>query len=175
MKFKSYGRSYHLRIDTAEDLRNILEFDEAHWVVTNAPVDTMNCDRTFLKLMDSDNNNRIMCLELEQEISWLLNVLRDYSGMTPENETLKLEAINTDSEDGARIRDAVRKILAKVGERDSGEVTLDQVRWIKTREESASVSEVGVVLPQAADDDEMRQFIQDIIDTVGGADHPSPG
>ena len=64
MTFKRFGRSHHLRIRSAEDLAAAAVLDEAHWVATGAPIDTINCDRTFLELFDTDNNGRLMCFEV---------------------------------------------------------------------------------------------------------------
>ena len=68
MTFKRFGRSYHLCIDHAEDLRRVLHLDEAHWVATNAPIETLNCDPTFLGLVDTDNDGRIGCDDLIKAI-----------------------------------------------------------------------------------------------------------
>ena len=43
MAFRRYGRSYHLVIDSAEDLDQILRLDEALWVATGAPLESINC------------------------------------------------------------------------------------------------------------------------------------
>ncbi len=51
-------------------------------VATNAPTNTINCDRTFLALMDSDKNGRIICHELRNAICWLLDVLGEHEGIT---------------------------------------------------------------------------------------------
>ncbi|HUU58905.1 MAG TPA: hypothetical protein VMZ50_05130, partial [Phycisphaerae bacterium] len=171
--FNRYGRSYHLRIETAADLALACKLDEAHWVATNAPISTINCDRTFLDLMDTDKNGRIMPHEVKEAIAWLFETLRDTSGVTEGRRTLRCEAVNTDTPDGQQIHAAVRKMLQRLGTGDAEEVTLDQVRQIKAQEESTPVSEAGVVLPQAAEDPEVRQFLTDVIATVGGAAHPS--
>ena len=81
MAFQRIGRSYHLLIRTPEDLRAILALDEAHWVATAAPIETINCDRTFLELVDTDHNGRILCYEIKNAIDWLLRILRDPSGV----------------------------------------------------------------------------------------------
>ncbi|MCK4627318.1 MAG: hypothetical protein KAV00_18540, partial [Phycisphaerae bacterium] len=58
MVFQRFGRSQHLRIASADDLATVLELDEAHWVATGAPIETINCDPVFLNLVDTDNNGR---------------------------------------------------------------------------------------------------------------------
>ncbi|MDY7010672.1 MAG: hypothetical protein SVV80_07960 [Planctomycetota bacterium] len=172
MVFQRLGRCRHLKIATPEDLAHILELDEAHWVATGAPIETINCDRTFLKLMDTDNNDRLMCFEVRDAIAWLMKNLRDRSGMTSGSTSLLLDAINIDQAEGGQIRESASKILAGLDLSGADEITLEQVRRAKVTAENRPVSETGVVLPDASEDDELRQFITDIIATVGGAAHP---
>jgi hypothetical protein len=170
--FGRYGRSYHLAVRSAHDLRRVLELDEAHWVATNTPTTSMNCDPVFLDLLDTDDNHRIMCRELKDGITWLFSVLRNTEGVTSGSRSLRLDVLNTDSDDGRRIEQAAGKVLNRAGRPDAQEVTLEQVREVKRRVESTPVSEAGVVLPEAAKDDDITEFIVDLINTVGGAPHP---
>jgi hypothetical protein len=172
MRFRRFGRSHHLVIEAAEDLARAAVLDEANWVATGAPLHTISCDETFLKLMDTDRNGRILCFEVTQAIEWLLRNLRDRSGVAARSTTLRLDAIDTDSGEGQRVRMSARKILDRLGLSDADEVTLDQVRQIKAKVESTPVSEAGVVLPEATVEAEIRQFLADVIATEGGAPHP---
>ncbi len=173
MTFDRFGRSYHLRIATAEDLRAVMELDEAHWVASAAPIESINCDLTFLQLVDSDHNGRILCYELKDAIAWLLANLRDTSGMGSAGSTLRLAAVNADQPDGARVIAAASKMLSRLGAEEAEQITLEQVRKIKAHVEATPVSEGGVVLPEAAAEPAVRQFIEDVIATEGGEPHPS--
>jgi hypothetical protein len=173
MMFQRFGRSHHLRIETAEDLALLTKLDEAHWVATGAPIDCINCDATFLRLVDSDNNGRIMCSEVHEAIDWLLENLRDTSGVTERSMSLRLEAVDSDTGDGQRIRQSTGKMLSRLELPDAEEVTLSQVRQIKQQVESTPVSEAGVVLPRASRQEKIRQFLADVVAAVGGAEHPS--
>ncbi len=171
--FDAFGRAYHLHIASARDLQVALDLDEALWVATCAPIETLNCDGTFLRLVDTDGNGRIRCNELKEGIRWLLRVLRDPAGVTERSDVLHLAAVDAGTPEGAKIVTAARKMLAKFGTPDAADLTLSQVQEVKAEVESTPVSEAGVVLPAAADDRDVRQFITDIIATVGGREHPS--
>ncbi|MFC1497853.1 hypothetical protein ACFLS1_05165 [Verrucomicrobiota bacterium] len=175
MIFRRFGRSYHLNIQTAKNLEQILILDEALWVATGAPLKSLNCDQTFLKMVDSDSNGRIMCFETKEAILWLLDNLQDRDGITAHSKTLSIKAINVKTDDGKRVALTTKKILSQLGVPESEEITLDQIRKIKDRAETASGGEAGVVLPQSADSANVKQFIDDIIDTVGGLPHPNGG
>jgi len=170
--FERYGRSCHFQIRSADDLARAAELDEAHWVATNAPIATINADATFLQLLDTDHNGRIMCHEVRGAIRWLGRVLRDHAGVGASSRTLRPEAINVEDPEGRRAHQAVEKMLRRLGRPEAGEISLDEIRRIKTQVESTPVSEAGVVLPQAAEDESVRGFLADVIATVGGAPHP---
>ena len=173
MSFRRFGRSYHLKINTSADLQRVVELDEAHWVATSAPISTINCDSTFLNLLDTDNNGRIRCYEVKDGICWLLRVLRDHCGIDQGRKTLTLQAINCEAREGQQIYNATFKMLGKLGRSETEQITLDEVRQIRMQVESMPVSEAGVVLPEAGQDPEIRQFISDVIGTIGGIPHPS--
>ena len=172
MTFRRFGRTYHLRIRSADDLRQVLELSEAHWVAVSAPIDTIHCDSVFLELLDTDHDGRIRPQELKTAIQWTLEVLRDTDELSHASTDLRIEAINTDGEDGRCIRAAIEKMLRRLAGEQPDRITLAQVREIKRLEEVQAISGVGVVLSDAARDEEVASFIEDIIATVGGVSHP---
>ncbi len=173
MTFIRYGRSRQLEIATAQDLQRAAELEEAHWVATNAPIATIHSDATFLALLDSDHNGRITCHEVKDAIRWLFAMLTGPAGVATGSDTLALAAINADSAEGQQVLSAAGKMLERLGQSDVGEITLAQVRQTKADLDAMPVSEAGVVLPEAAKDADVRQFLTDVLATVGGAPHPS--
>ena len=172
-RFKRYGRSYHLEIRTAVNLAAAVKLDEAHWAALSAPTDTIRYDRTFLELLDTDRKGRITSREVKDAITWLLDVLCEHTDISQGSEFLQLNSINYDLEQGRRIHKAVKKILSRLGASDSDNISLEQVRKIKKRIESRPVSVVGVVLPEAARDEQTREFICDVMASIGGVAHTS--
>ena len=185
-RFQYFGSTLHLKVESAWDLRRVGELDEAHWVATSAPIAAINGDPAFLELVDTDHDGRIGCSELRQAISWLFEHLKDYAGTNAgntalvltaiRNTALVLTAIRNQSDEGRRIVETAIKILTPLGSTEKSRITLDQVRRIKKEEEDRAVSEAGIVLPEAAQGDDaaaLRQFLSDILATVGGDSHPS--
>ncbi len=171
-RFQRFGRTNHLRIDSWQDLEAVLELDEALWVATTAPTATINCDPVFLDMMDTDRDGRLRADEVKAAIRFLFENLSDRSGIAPGNTRLELGAVNGESETGARIRTSAGKILRRSG-RTADVITLEEVRAIKTEVQQGGLDEAGIVLPEAAGDERMRRFIEDIIATVGGRPHPA--
>ncbi len=171
-RFTRFGRSHHLRLETVSDLKQALQLDEALWVATSCPLNTLNCDPVFLALLDTDRNGRLQVSEVREALRWTLAVLADPQGLLDKNDALVLNAINLSHPDGQRISAAARKMLDRLEAGDFTRITLAQVRRIKQQVESASVSEAGVVLPEAADDPELHDFLAAIVTATGGAPHP---
>ncbi len=172
-RFTRTGRAYHLNIATAVDLRNALDLNEAHWVATSAPIDTLHLDALFLKLVDSDHDGRIKPQELKDAIRWCLEVLCDFRSLDAGDESLALATINTRAEDGKRAHEAATNLLVQQANEAAAHVSLDQVRHVRRQIECMAVSETGIVLPRATDDRTIRQFVEDLVATVGGVEHPS--
>lgn len=173
MRFDRFGRAYHLRIQSAEDLRFAAELDPALWTATAAPISTLRCDETFLRLVDSDGNGLILHHELRDAIRWALRLLKDPSGLDRCDETLTLDSVNTNDEEGRVIVESAREMLRIVGRWDAAAISLQEVRSVKSTVTARPVSEAGVVLPQATEDAALGAFIRDILATVGGVPHPS--
>ncbi len=173
MHFQMYGQAAHLRMRSANDLKHALALEPAHWVATSAPVESLQSDPDFLKLVDANGDGRITCHEVQGAIGWLLTTLADCSGVESGSNVLEMKAINDQVPEGARISRAAAKILARLGQADRTAVSLDQIRGIKHKTEAVPVSESGVVLPEAAKDNHLREFIQTIIAATGGTAHPS--
>ncbi len=172
MTFDRVGRTYQLRIRSADDLANVLTLDEAHWVAISAPTNTIDIDPAFLQCLDTDGDGRVRPFELRHAIRWTLQTLTDHRGLTAGSDELDPATINADSPDGRRIIEPCRKIMHRAGDRQAP-ITLAEVRQIKSAEESRAVSEAGVVLAEAAEDADIARFIRDAIAGVGGTVHPS--
>jgi hypothetical protein len=170
---KRFRRLHRKAISTAEELKAALTLDEALWTATSAEVDTLNCDPVFLEHLDLDRNGKVMCFELKAAADWLFHTLEDLSGVSGASNQLEIEALRQTSSEGARIGSAMKRILRRLGKAEGRTVSLSEVRRIKTEAEQMPISEAGVVLPEAAGEPELRQFVTDILQTVGGVPHPS--
>lgn len=171
--FKRFGRALHLRINDAEDLRQVLTLDEAHWVATSAPIVTINADQRFLTFLDDDGDGRIRVEEVCHAVSWLLAHLTDPGALRPGNTELRLDHIQLQAPNGASIQQAATKVHNRTGARNSASITLEDVRQILEAEEEGSLGRSGLVPLSAAPDEGIREFLRDVLSTVGGEAHPS--
>jgi len=173
--FTRFGRSLHLRIDDAADLCHIQELDEAHWVSTSAPILTINADPRFLALLDGDGDGRVRVEELRSAVSWLLAHLKDHSCVRDGNKELVLASVDPAAPDGEQILLAAGKVCDRVGETSRSSITLAEVRSLLGSEEAGGLGYPALVMPEAAPDDALRGFLQDVLVSMGGTEDPSGG
>ncbi len=169
--FRLHGHAYHLVLDGPSDLRWAVELDAALWVANSASIETINADEVLLDYLDPNDDNRIHADDVKEAVRWMLGRLSDLANVREGNTTLRLTDLSTADDEGRRIELAATKILARVGAEDRDVVTLDQVRRTKKEAIDRGLSDAGIVLPTATDDEDVRAFLADIVATVGGADH----
>lgn len=170
--FERLGRAYHLRIRDATDLHAVLELDDALWMALSAPTITLRADPVLLEHLDSSGDGQVTAADVRAAIQWLLETLENTEGVQDGNTCLELAAVAAESADGAGILQASRKILASM-DSDAGTLPLEKVREIKEAESQQSVSDAGVVLPEATKDPAASRLIRKVLATQGGRPHPS--
>lgn len=174
--FQRFGHSLHVKVETAQDLRGLMALDEAHWIATTAPIETINADPVLLRLLDTDRDGRIRVSEVKSAIQWIFDTLTNPDAIQPGNTRLVLSDVKPDSKTGRRILDSAEKIQQILGDPDKSDIHLHEVRRIIAEEEKGGLDTAGIVLPAAAPNEKIRQFLTDILQTVGGKAHPAePG
>lgn len=166
--FQRQGRTYQLSIEDAEDLRAALELDDGLWVATSAPVVSLNCDRQFLEFVDSDGNGEIRCDEVRAAIRWMLGLLEDTGRIGESVDSLPLEAIRAKGAPGQGMIETSRFVLDALGAEAKDDIALDQVRAFEENLDRQPINGDGVIPPGAADDERVREFIEDVLRCAPG-------
>jgi len=166
MVFKNYGGSFQLRIETPEDLAHIQNLPESLWAATSIPINTLNCDRKFLEYVDTDKNGRIRTDELKQAQQWLFSVLSDFSDVCKGLDFIELEKINSRNPCGKALLLSAKRVLSNLNI-ESTRVNLSQVRDLQRIIDSSFNNGDGVISPEGLEDEELREFIQDVMSFSG--------
>jgi len=167
--FKKYGDSYQLRIQDATELANIQSLSEAHWAATSVPVNSLNCDPTFLSYVDTDHNGRIRTQELKEAQAWLFQRLAHRESVSEATNALRLGDIDTSHSEGQQLKAAAGLVLRNLGHSGAQEITLEQVRDLKAIQANAASNGDGIIPLDATDDADLAQFITSVMDTVGSS------
>jgi len=165
--FRQYGKTFQLRIESADDLAAALELDESLWVATSAPTDVFRCDPTFVAFLDPDRSGRIHTKELKAAIRWLLATLADRSQLSKRTNHVALSAIDQSTPDGAEVHKSAVYVLKTQGD-DGDTIALKQVRQFLSKLKEQPLNGDGVLVPAAAETPETVSLINDVIATVGG-------
>ena len=165
--FKKYGDSYQLRIQDATELASIQSLNEAHWAATSVPTRGLNCDPTFLSYVDTDHNGRIRTQELKEAQTWLFHRLAHRERVSEASSVLRLGDIDTRHPEGQQLKTAAELVLRNLGHSGAQEITLEQVRDLKTIQANAASNGDGIIPLEATDDADVAQFITAVMDTVG--------
>jgi hypothetical protein len=75
MTYSRVGGNYQLSIRTFEDLKAVLELDEAFWALNCIEINSLRMDRRFLNFMDSNNDGKIRTDEIREAVTFLLTYL----------------------------------------------------------------------------------------------------
>jgi len=165
--FKNYGGSYQLSIETPEDLKKVIDLDEALWAATSIPVEILNTDAKFLSYLDTDKNGRIRTDEIKTAIRWLFSVLKSCSRLAENTDTLMLEDINTDNAEGRVLQETAGIVLSNLDASHADRITLSQVRDVQGIMSSSATNGDGVITAEDTDDKELAEFIRTIMKTMG--------
>lgn len=168
MRFHRFGRSHHLRIETAQDLAAVLELAPAHWIAISAPIDGIHLDPDFMARLDTDADGRIRPEELRKAIEWTLAHLVDRSGLEAGADALRVAAIDPNSPDGPRLLKAIERVGAT-----DGVLHLSTTRTVVDALEALPASPAGVIRPGVEDSAQTRALLEAVIALTGGVPHPS--
>lgn len=160
-------------MSNAGELESILQLDESLWVATSAPVEAFRCDERFPDILDYDNNGRINTREVKDAVRWLLDILRDRSGLSESRSDIDLSCINASAVGADSLIGSARYVLKELGREDSSTISLDLVRSFLSDLKQRPLNGDGVLVKAAAEDSITAEFIADVLECTGGTDDAS--
>ncbi|MGE9292066.1 MAG: hypothetical protein ACQKBW_00505, partial [Puniceicoccales bacterium] len=169
MRYFRAGGFNQLYLETVEDLKVLADLDQTLWVASSCPTTGLDLEEATLKLMDTDGDGRIRVPEILTAVHWTLDVLKDPSSLPEGRDWLSLDQLNQDNDAGARLYEAVRRILRNLERYDDTKIALADALNRKGIFAVAKSNGDGVIPVAAADGPVVAQVIQDILNTVGGA------
>jgi hypothetical protein len=166
-RFFRSGGFDQVRLESADDLRNLTQLDQKLWAALACPVVGVEFDTKTLALLDVDNDGRIRVPEVLGAVQWACSVLKDPGDLTRCADGLPLEAIDASSPEGQRLLDSARQTLANLGKPEATIITAEDTADTTRIFAQTRLNGDGVVPPEAADDPAVRAAIEDVIRCVG--------
>ncbi len=162
------GGFNQLYLETADDLKALSSLDQTLWVASSCPTTGLDMEEATLKLMDIDGDGRIRVPEILAAVHWTLSALKDPSSLPEGRDWLALEQIDQESESGAKLYEAVKRILRNLDRYEDPKIFLADAQNRAGIFAVAKSNGDGVIPVTAADGPTVAQVIQDILNTVGG-------
>ncbi len=117
-RFFRAGGFDQVRIDSAADLLAIATLDQKLWVALSCPVKGIEFDARTLALVDDDHDGQVRAPELIAAVRWAGERLKTVEVLEQRLDGVPLAAIRDDDEEGARIAQAARTLIADLGKSD---------------------------------------------------------
>lgn len=152
-EFYSIGGVTRVAIRNGQDIAHLPELDQKLWTVLSCPTGGFEFDETTLGLMDTNQDGKIHVNEVNAAATWLTTALKNADDLMKGEGSISLDAL-ADNEDGAKIRDAAKAVLAKVGKAFEGKIGLDDVDKalaMLAEESAAELKAEEKVLPYGED------------------------
>ena len=154
-------------IQSGEDIRHLGELDQKMWTVLSCPVNGLEINTESLRYTDVDGDGKIHVNDVINTANWLTSVLRNPDDLLRGADSISLNAINPESEDGQKLLKSARQILTDL-EKDGDVISVADtsdslVIFAKTRYNGD-----GVITEASADTDAQRSAILAAIKVTGG-------
>lgn len=169
-RFFRSGGFDQVRIETGGDLLALGELDQKLWAALSCPTQGLEIDEKTLSLIDYDGDGRIRVPELLKGVEWACRMLRDPDELLRGVDGLPLASIDDSTEEGADLLGAARLILVNLGREETATVTVADTTDRNRIFAATPFNGDGLVPPEAAEDEETRLVMQDIIACFGATD-----
>ena len=126
-RFRIIGGGLQLRLNTEQDLTNILLLDEALWAVTAVDIDAMRFDKRFLEFVDCDHDGKIRSDEVKKAVKFALEYFRDLSDLIEGKAELSPDSIAPDAPGAAEAVECAQLLLQNLNRTPDSGVTVKDI------------------------------------------------
>lgn len=166
-RFFRAGGFDQVRLERGSDLANLERLDQKLWTALSCPTKGLEFDVKTLELVDTDKDGRIRVPEILAAVRWAVSLVKNPDVLVRGSDALELGSINETVAEGKQMLEVARRILAHLGKKDAGSISLadvaDTVRFFAETQFNGD----GVVPPEATDDAALRRLIQEVVACCG--------
>jgi hypothetical protein len=156
-----------VRFDSGADLLAIDQLDQKLWVALACPTKGLAFDSRTLELIDSDKDGRIRAPELIAALKWVGSLIKNPDDLLKRSSELQLSGINESSDEGKKLVAAIKTVLGGLGKASATSISVADMAEATKAFDNLPNNGDGVVIPDAAKDDGVKQLVNDIIATHG--------
>lgn len=165
-KFATVGGVPRVSIETGEDIAHLKELDQKMWTVLSCPTKGLEIDEKTLELMDIDGDGKIRVNEVVEAATWITKVLKNPDLLLKQEDTISLDDINQDDEDGKKLYDSAKQILSNL-ELDKNEISVADTSDSIAIFAKTKFNGDGVITENSTDDEALKAVIANCVKTIG--------
>ena len=165
-KFSTVGGVPRVNIESGEDIAHLNELDQKMWTVLSCPTKGLEIDEKTLELMDVDGDGKIRVNEVADAATWITKVLKNPDLLLKQEDTISLDDINQEDEDGKKLYDSAKQILANL-ELDKNEISVADTSDSIAIFAKTKFNGDGVITENSTDDEALKAVIANCVKTIG--------
>ncbi len=166
-KFSRVGGVNRVNIESGDDLIHLRDLDQKLWTALSCPVQGLEIDEATLRLIDTDDDGRVRVPEILQAVEWACAMVTDPDILLRESKELRLEHIQTNTEEGSRMLSSAKQILLNLGKIDTASISTDDTTDTIAIFSQTKFNGDGIITPESSEDDTIKKTIEACISTVG--------
>ncbi len=144
------------------DLLALPNLDQKLWVALAMPSTGVDVDPRTLELLDHDGDGRVRVPDIIDAVKWIGATWKSADDVLKGGDSLALSAIKD-----ASVETTAKRILADLGKQDATSISVAEVSGVVEAFASTRLNGDGVIIPETADDADVKQAIEEIIAGAG--------
>ncbi len=165
-KYTKIGGVTRVSIETGDDIAHLPELDQKQWTVLSCPSKGMEFCQKTLDYLDTDGDGHIRVNEVVSTIEWLNKVIKNPESLTRKTGTIALDEIRQDTDEGAKVYNSARQILANL-KLDKQEISIDDTTDTTKIFADSIYNGDGIITDKSTDNDDLKKLIAIIMDKIG--------
>lgn len=172
-QFHRLGGLDQVTLQTSEELLHLDQLDPKLWVALSCPADSLQFDSRTLQLIDADKDGRVRVMEVVNAVQWTAERLKDITVLVQRRQDLPLARVREDTEEGRLIRAAAHLVLKSQNKERADTLTREDVENAMGKAAQTTFNGDGIITAASEFDSDIRRFITDIVNTLGGVQDAS--
>ncbi|GAB1415074.1 hypothetical protein MASR2M117_04800 [Paludibacter sp.] len=169
-QFSSIGGVNRVNLMSGEDLLNLDKLDQKLWAALSCPVDGLEIDSATLKLIDTDNDDRIRVPEVIAAVKWITSVVKNPDDLLLQKNELPLSAIDDKSKDGKILLASAKQILKNLGLGNQTTISVNETSDRTRIFANTKLNGDGIIIEESTDDADLSKVISQIIACIGSTE-----
>ena len=166
-QFDNIGGCSRVRISSGQDIAHLDELDTKMWTVLSCPIKGLEIDEKSLTYMDFDADGKIRVNDVVGVSKWITKVLKNPDLLLEGKDTVSIDEINVENEEGLKLSKAAKQILTNLGKEETC-ISLADTADISAIFAKTCFNGDGVITPASSQVEEEISAITSAIAKTGG-------